>query len=466
MTTAAADAGPAPAVTQLLASFVAETPASTIPAGARTRALVTMADTLGTTAAGLREDAVTTLQAGLLPWAGPGPSRLAGSDLRADPPTAALVNAAAAHALDYDAVSFAVSGFVGSAAISALAALVDAGAEATGADVVTAYCLGWEAAAAIGRGVNPHHYAKGWHPTSTLGRFAATAASCRLLRLSAEQTAMALSIAVAEASGVKTMIGNMLNPYHVGTAARNGLVAARLASVGFVGNAAALEADQGFLNLFNGRGEHSPERIVGDLGARWDLADPGPVLKVYPCCGLVHSTLDALLALRREHGLTADDVDEVVVRVHAYVPRVMHVDVPDSGYAAKFSIPYCCASAMIDGACGLPSFDTVRPEVVEWGKRVSVSVPDELRDGSSFFGEEYSEVDVTVSGERLTKRVRRMENRGTGANLVDADIQAKLQDCFRHGGAPGDPLAAWRAITAADGPDRFAFWELMGVVDG
>ncbi len=464
--TTVADVRSAPAVTRALAAFVADTPASAVPPEARSHALVTMADTLGTTAAGLRDPALAVLRAGLLPWAGAGQSRLAGSDGRADPPTAALLNAAAAHALDYDAISFAVSGFVGSASVSALAALVDAGAQVSGEEVVTAYCLGWEAAAAIGRGVNPHHYAKGWHPTSTLGRFAATAASCRLLGLSSEQTAMALSIAVAEASGVKTMIGNMLNPYHVGTAARNGLVAARLASVGFVGNAAALEADQGFLNLFNGRGEHAPDHIVGALGSRWDLVDPGPVVKVYPCCGLVHSTLDALLALREEYGLTADDVDEVSVRVHAYVPRVMHVDVPDSGYAAKFSIPYCCASAVIDGACGLATFDAVRPEVVEWGKRVSVTVADDLRDGSSFFGEEYSEVEVTVGGERLTKRVRRMENRGTGANLVDADILAKIQDCFRHGGVSGDPLVAWQRIMAADGPSPFGFWELMGVVDG
>ncbi len=462
--------GPGPAdavpVTRLLAEFVAGTPASAVPAEARTRALVTMADTLGTTAAGLREPALAVLAAGLLPMAADGPSRVAGSGRRADPPTAALLNAAAAHALDYDAISFAVSGFVGSAEVSALAALADAGVPAAGRDVVTAYCLGWEAAAAIGRGVNPGHYAKGWHPTATLGRFAATAACCRLLGLSAERTATALSVAVAEASGVKTMIGNMLNPYHVGTAARNGVVAARLAEAGFDGNLAALEADQGFLNLFNGPGAFDAVRIVEGLGHRWDLVEPGPVVKVYPCCGLVHSALDALLDLCREHRLGPDDVRAVTVRVHAFVPRVMHVDVPETGYAAKFSVPYCCAAAVVDGRCDLATFDAVREDVVDWSSRVSVEVHPDLLDGSTFFAEELSEVEVVAGTDRLTRRVRRMENRGTGANLVVGDVRTKLADCFRHGGVSGDPGAAWDAMMAADGSAPFEMWSHLGGTDG
>lgn len=450
------------AVTRALAEFVAGTPGGSIPPAVRRAALTTMADTLGTTAAGLPDDSTGVLRSGLLPWAGPGRSLVAGSGRRVDPPTAALCNAAAAHALDYDSISFAVSGFVGSASVSALAALADEAGGAAGADVVTAYVLGWETAAALGRGVNPEHYAKGWHPTATLGRFAATAASCRLLGLSAERTAAALSVAVSEASGVKTMIGNMLNPFHVGAGARNGVVAARLAEAGFKGNPEAFEADQGFLNLFNGPGGYDATRIVAGLGSTWDLADPGPVMKVYPCCGLIHSGLDALLALRAEHGVDPASVRGVTVRVHEYVPRVMHVDRPDTGYAAKFSIPYCAAAAVIDGRCDLATFDAVRPEVVEWSRRVAVEVHPDLVGGHTFFEKEFTEVVLDTADGPLTRRVYRMDNRGTGANVTGEELEAKVADCFRHGGVSGDPARAVEAVRAADGNGRFEYWSLMG----
>jgi 2-methylcitrate dehydratase PrpD len=364
--------------------------------------------------------------------------------------------------LDFDSISFAVSGFVGSATVAALVALVDAGASDAGSDVLTAYCLGWEVAAALGRGVNPTHYAKGWHPTATLGLFAATAACCRLLGLSSERTAAALSVAVSEASGVKTMIGNMLNPYHVGTAARNGIMAARLAAAGFAGNPVAFEATQGFLNLFNGPGKFDAERIVTGLGTAWDLADPGPVVKIYPCCGLVHSALDALLGLRQQHCLSASDVRAVIVRVHEYVPQVMHVSVPDSGYGAKFSIPYCAAAAIVDGCCGLATFDAVRLDLVEWSSRVTVEVHPELRDGSSFFSQEFTEVALETSAGMLVRRVNRMDNRGTAANLATADVREKLADCFWHGNVTGDAASAWDAVLGADSSASFRFWELIG----
>ena len=208
---------------------------------------------------------------------------------------------------------------------------------------------GGKGAAGLARGINPLHYSKGWHPTSTMSGFASTLAGCRLLGLDARATAMAIGIAVSEASGVKTMIGNMINAWHVGTGARNGVIAAQLASNGFSAHPAALEADQGFLNLFNGVGNYDIDAIVSSLGVTWDLLEPGPIFKVYPCCGLVHSALDAVLTLRAENGIDASEVRSVEVLVHEFVPRVMHIDVPQSGYAAKFSIPYCVATGLADG---------------------------------------------------------------------------------------------------------------------
>jgi 2-methylcitrate dehydratase PrpD len=91
-------------------------------------------------------------------------------------------------------------------------------------------------------------YDKGWHPTATLGIFGTVAAAARLLRLTQEQTAMALGLAASLASGLKANFGTMTKPLHVGHTARNGLFAALMVQQGFTANPAALEARQGFLD--------------------------------------------------------------------------------------------------------------------------------------------------------------------------------------------------------------------------
>jgi len=324
--------------------------------------------------------------------------------------------------------------------------------------VLTAFCLGWEVAAAVGRGVNTLHYAKGWHPTATLGLLAATAAACRLEGFDPAQTATALGIAVSEASGVKTMIGNMLNPWHTGKSARNAVVATRLTRAGFQGHPGALEADQGFLNLFNGPGQWDAGRITDGLGRRWDLDRPGPVFKIYPCCGLIHSGLDAVLALRAERRLRPEDVSSVEVRVHEFVPRVMHVDVPADGYAAKFSIPYCVGTALLAGAVGLDAFRDVDSRVVEYGRRVRTEVHPDLHGGETFLEREFTEVTLETAGGPLTRRVNRVQNRGSGDNFALGDLRSKFGDCLAHAGLGGAAAGEWERLLAAGGDEAWDLW--------
>ena len=448
--------GPTAAVSE----FVAGTPAAAIPPVVLDRALLTVVDSYATTVAGAVEPASDVFRAALLPLAGRGSARVVGlPDARVDPASAAALNAAAGHCLDYDSISLEVSGFVATQVACALTALVeDSGASRSRSDVLAALALGWEGAAAIARGVNTLHYAKGWHPTSTLGLFAATLACSRLAGFDAARTATALSIAVSEASGVKTMIGNLINPWHAGKAARNAVVATRLTEAGFQGHPAALEASQGFLNLFNGPGQWSGERIANSLGRPWDLESPGPVFKVYPCCGLIHSGLDAALALREELRLDPAAVRSVEVRVHEFVPGVMHVDVPTDGYAAKFSIPYCMGLAFVTGRAGLDSFKAVDPAVVDFGRRVRTVVHPDLHGGETFLEREFTEVVVETGGGTFTRRVDRARNRGTGDSFRIADLRAKFDDCLAHGGRAAGAAEAWSRLIEAPPSDPWRLW--------
>lgn len=448
-----------PEVTRAIAQFVAETPGSAIPAEARAQAVHTVVDTYATAIAGSGQPVTGVVWDSLRNLAGPGRSHVVRDpDARVDPATAALVNGVAGHCLDYDAISFAVSGFIGSALTATLTALVDDEPDGyASSDVLTAYCLGWEGAAAIGRGVNPLHYAKGWHPTATLSGLASTLAGSRLLGLDAERTAMALGVAVSEASGVKTMIGNMTNAFHVGKAARNGVVAARLAAGGFTSHPAALEATQGFLNLFNGDDGHDSQAIVDTLGTRWDLTDPGPVFKIYPCCGLIHTGIEGVADLRKAHAFDLADVRAVRVLVHEYVPGVMHVDVPADGYGAKFSIPYCIASALRDGGVSLSTFAVVDPQLVELGRRVHVSAHPDLTGGDTFFEHEFTEVQIETSKDTFVRRRERLANAGSGGISSDA-LAAKIIDCVRYAGEHTAHREAAALLTGLDGSARWALW--------
>src|SRR5580700_3084033 len=242
-------------------------------------------DTVGVTLAGSREECTRIVEHVMAEGAGAGGDCLIfGSDRRAPPLVAALVNGTAAHALDFDDVSNSLGGHPSAPILPALFALADS-QDCDGRAFIAAYVAGFETETRIARGVHFHHYEKGWHPTATLGVFGAAAASCHLLGLDRAKTAQALAVAASLASGIKANFGTMTKPLHVGHTARNGLFAAFLARDGFTANPGALEHKQGFLNVFNGPGTYDTARMLAPWGAPFDIVAPGIAIKQYPCCG-------------------------------------------------------------------------------------------------------------------------------------------------------------------------------------
>src|ERR1051326_6442424 len=154
--------------------------------------------------------------------------------------SAALVNGTAAHALDYDDVNLAMPGHPSVAILPALLALGEA-TRASGADLMAAFCAGYETQCGIGLLVAPAHYDDGFHATGTIGAFGAAVACAHLMKLDAAQTAHALGIAGTQAAGLRSLFGTMCKPFHAGKAAQNGALGARLAKRGFVARQAGAE---------------------------------------------------------------------------------------------------------------------------------------------------------------------------------------------------------------------------------
>src|SRR6185312_9016977 len=163
-----------------------------VPGDASTAARQCILDWLGCALSGSTEPLAQILraefadEAGLAAGAGlPGGTGLAtviGSNERVTARSAALINGAAGHALDYDDTNL-VGGLHATTAVlpAALALAEETGA--SGADLLCAYVAGVEICARLRVVIGDEHYRQGWHITSTLGVFGAVAAAGWLLRL-------------------------------------------------------------------------------------------------------------------------------------------------------------------------------------------------------------------------------------------------------------------------------------------
>ena len=337
-----------------LAKLINATTYDNLPADTKHWARVGILDTVGVTIAGAADPSARIVVRSL--GSATGPAYVFGGAERVGMLDAALINGTASHALDFDDCNNTLGGHPSAPILPALFALADE-TGASGRDLVAAYITGFETECKISMGVNFYQYTRGWHPTTTIGVFGAAAACARLLKLSDEQTATALSIAASLAAGVKSNFGTMTKPLHVGHCARSGLFAALLARDGFTASPVAFEHKQGYFEVFNGAGNYDAGKILPAWGKPWDIVEPGIAIKQYPCCGSTHPAIDAMLMLVREHDLKPDDVERVDSWTHKR--RLEHTNRPDpqSTFDAKFSVQYALSRALVNRKVALPHFE-------------------------------------------------------------------------------------------------------------
>ena len=269
---------------------------------------------------------------------------------------AALANGTAAHALDFDDMCFVSLAHPSAPLVPAVLAAAES-ERLPGRAVLDAYVVGFEIEARLGRVMNPRHYQRGWHCTSTLGTIGAAAAVSRLLGLDAAAAGHALAIAASEASGLKENFGTMVKPLHAGLAARNGVLAALLARGGMTASDAGDRRSAGFPARDGQRSERRSTRRSRISATRWEMLDTGVTVKLYPSCAGTHPSLDAILDLRRREGFGADDVERIDVDVDSIVPTILIYDRPASGLEGKFSLPFCAAAAVVYGRVGIDTFE-------------------------------------------------------------------------------------------------------------
>ena len=339
--------------TERLAGFALGLSLDEVPEAVRATARAAILDGIACAIAGRDERVARELRGFALEQGSHARATLWGTGERVSAALAALVNGAAAHALDFDDVSWAMNGHPTVPLLPAAFAAAEA-AGSSGADLLRAYVVGFEVEARLGQALGKPHYERGWHATSTLGVFGATAAAAALRGLDAAALRRAFGIAASRAAGTRGNFGTDTKPLHAGLAARAGLEAAELASRGVTAREDAVEMEMGLADLYGGKRPLELPR----LGAPFALETPGIELKPYPSCRFTHRAIDAVLALREKHA--GRELRAVECASDALGLKILIYAAPRTGLEAKFSLQYCVAVAWLDGWPGLGAFADAR----------------------------------------------------------------------------------------------------------
>jgi 2-methylcitrate dehydratase PrpD len=332
-----------------LAEFAASLRPEDVPAAVRRKVVLHTLDQLGAELAGSTQPWNAVVREYALAESPDGPSTVVSAERSLRPEWAALANATAGHGFEIDDYHAAALSHPGCVAVPAVLAVAEE-LGTSGTDAVLALALGFEVIVRIGLAVQPSMiYDRGFHETCAEGVFGAAAAVGKLRGLDRDTLGSALGIAGSHASGTTeySQTGSEVKRLHAGIGAMGGIRGVSLAMRGFEGPRTILEGKRGFLQAF--ADTTRPEAIVDGLGQRWDLLDAA--IKPYFCCGLIHAPIDALRALIDEEGLTADDVEEIVVGAdHLSLVHVGKLGPrPHDMTAAQFSMEFSLGMALAGG---------------------------------------------------------------------------------------------------------------------
>jgi 2-methylcitrate dehydratase PrpD len=251
----------------------------------------------------------------------------------------------------------------------------------SGIEMLSSMIAGYETATRIGRDHAEDLTRRGFRTTPCYGVFAAAAASSNALRLDAQATQVALSLAANLAGGLREHVnaGTEESPFQAGFAAQNGLKAAMLAASGVTEAAcSALHGPAGFYSAFGGDRSRAGKRLCSDLGTDFEFRKI--TYKPYPSCQFLRSMIAGLGVLRQQ--ASNCEVEAIEVRLHPFEANFVGVRFmgPFTNAAQTvMSAPFCAALAWLTSTTSYAALRNLTdPEVLRVVSRVVVIDDDTL----------------------------------------------------------------------------------------
>ena len=374
-------------INQQLSAFVAALDYRSLPKAVQDHARMLVLDALGCGLVGAMTPEVAALRRAVSAMSGGGGETLLwGTSDKAPLPLAVMANSAAVHMREID--DFSLAYHAGSVVVPAAIGVATA-VGASGAELLAAVTAGYEVSFRIAQGGAEDGQPgflpfkkKGWHSTSLFGPFGAAVAAAKLLKLDERHMAWAIGVAGSTAAGTWAFHGegSTNKRVHPGLASRSGVVAAYLAREGITGPARLFEADWGGFYATHLQGEPwYPDHVIDGLGSDWHVLHAG--FKPHAACRRMHSSLDAVFAAMKQHGLRADQIVRITVRGNHLHQRQLSRFPITSVLEAQFSLPYAIAAVLISGSSGLDQFTESamkRAEIAPLAKKIGFAIDQAL----------------------------------------------------------------------------------------
>jgi 2-methylcitrate dehydratase PrpD len=301
------------------------------------------------------------------------------TDIRTSAVNAALVNGMFAHADETDDFEPVTKAHPGSHVVPAALAMAEREGR-SGVELLAAVTLGYDVCCRFLLALGPdlvrgsHRSAEG--TSSTMG---ATAAAALLAGLDEKGMRYALSYGAQQVSGIWSWVrdaGHVEKAFDFsGMGARNGVTAAIMAQMGFTGVWDVLDGEHNALIALSS--EPRPEEMVAALGSRFLVTETAikPFSVGYP----IQAPLDAFLTLLREHKLSVDNVERIVVRLPEDGARIVNDrSMPD------VNCQHIIALALVEGAVSFEdshSYERMKePKVLAAKERVQLIADKALMD--------------------------------------------------------------------------------------
>jgi 2-methylcitrate dehydratase PrpD len=301
-------------------------------------------------------------------------STLIGDGAHVSMEAAAFANAISSHSIELDDIDvLALFHFSPPVYSAAIAAAEKAGS--SGKELITALAAGCEMMERASRATNNALRNRGFHTTPTCGVFGAAVAAAKLLNVDAQQFASALGLAGAQASGLMEMYGpSMQKRFNPGPSARNGIVAAHIASLGFTGAATIFEGERGFGRAFGG--DFDVGRLVEDISRPYRLDIE---FKPYSCARPIHNAIDCALEIRSLENPDSAHIRRIVMARHPDWAHYHQNVSPRTIHEAQVSLPFSVAVALKEGKALLEQYsDTnIADPVIKRLSRIVAFVVDE-----------------------------------------------------------------------------------------
>jgi len=428
------------------------------------------------------------VKAALDAWEAGGACTAIGHARPLDSAGAAFVNGIAAHGEDYDDTFEGGPVHAGVVAVPALLAAAERHGFG-GADLLFGIAVATEVMCRASLVAPKRIHQAGFHPTAVLGAMGAAAGVAAALRVDEAVFASAQGIAGSMASGIIEYLaeGTWTKRMHPGWAAQSGLRAVELARAGFAGPRTVWEGTHGFLRGFANTTEGAWEKLLDGFGERW--VSETIAFKPYPCGTMIHPYIDCARRLKGSLPLgggpgrgssvslplgggpgrgfngslplgggpgrgfdtssivsiSCDTAEGIVHRLWEPLEAKRH---PPNAYAAKFSVPFCVAYAMLHGHVGLEAFTDANardPAIGALAAKVGYRI-----DPDNPYPDEYTgHVRVTLADARVLEERQPHLRGGHHEPLTRSEIEEKFLANCAFGGWSAERAARWLAFARA-----------------